>query len=144
MKSIKQLLDGNPSHVPVCVAANETVIDALKLMAERNIGSVLVMDGDRFLGLFSERDFIRKVTLMDRDPAKTRLGEVIDEKVFYVTPDYELDEVMALMTEKRMRHMPVLDAQGKLVGIVSIGDIVKDIVSEQAFEIEQLERYITG
>ncbi|MFN4149176.1 MAG: CBS domain-containing protein [Rhodocyclaceae bacterium] len=144
MKSIKQLLDSNPSQVPVCVAADETVIDALKLMAERNIGSVLVMDGDRFLGIFSERDFIRKVTLMDRDPAKTRLGEVIDEKVFYVTPDYKLDEVMALMTEKRMRHMPVLDAQGKLVGIVSIGDIVKDIISEQAFEIEQLERYITG
>ncbi|MFN6961055.1 MAG: CBS domain-containing protein [Rhodocyclaceae bacterium] len=144
MKSVKQLLGANPSHAPVCVAANAMVIDALKLMAERNIGSVLVMDGDRLLGVFGERDFIRKVTLMNRDPAKTRLGEIVDEKVFYVTPDYKLDEVMALMTEKRMRHVPVLDARGELLGIVSIGDIVKDIISEQAFEIEQLERYITS
>lgn len=144
MKSIKQLLDNQAPRPTVSVAANDTVLDAIRTMAERNIGSVLVMAGDKLVGVFSERDFMRNVALKGLDPASTRLGDIMTEKAIYVTPEFTTDQVMALMTEKRQRHLPVLDAEGKVVGIVSIGDLVKDIISEQAFEIEQLERYITG
>lgn len=144
MKTVKQFLHAQPNRRPVLMAANASVIDALKLMADHNIGSVAVTEEGKLLGLFSERDFVRNVALKRLDPTTTRIGAVLADKMFYVTPDYKLDEVMALMTEKRVRQLPVLDAQQNLVGIISIGDIVKDIISEQAFEIEQLERYITG
>lgn len=144
MKTVKQFLHGQPGRELVRMSQDDSVFAALKVMADHNIGSVAVIDQDKLLGLFTERDFVRQVALPGLDPATTRLRDVLADKVFYVTPDYQLDEVMALMTEKRIRHVPVLDAQQNLVGIVSIGDIVKDIVSAQAFEIEQLVRYIAG
>lgn len=144
MKSIKQLLDSNPSRPPVSVAPGDTVIQALRLMVDRNIGSVVVMDNNKLIGIFSERDYVRNIALKGMDPTNTRVGDSMTEKVCYVSPEFTVDEVMALMTEKRIRHVPVLDGQQNLVGIVSIGDLVKDTISEQAFQIQQLERYIAG
>lgn len=144
MKSIKQLLNSNPSRPPVTVTPDVTVSQALKAMNDHNIGSVVVMDGDKLRGIFTERDYIRNVVLKGLDPINTRLGDLPMEKVCYVTPEYTLDQVMALMTEKRIRHVPVLDRDQKVIAIVSIGDLVKSIIDEQAFEIEQLVRYIAG
>jgi CBS domain-containing protein len=144
MKSVKQLLHSNPSRLLVSVTPDATVIQALNTMNDHNIGSVVVMDDDKLIGIFTERDYIRNVVLKGLDPINSRIGDLPMGKVCYVTPEYTLDEVMALMTEKRIRHVPVLDHEQKVIAIVSIGDLVKSIIDEQTFEIEQLVRYITG
>lgn len=143
MKSIKQL-SGNPPRAPISVAPTDTVIHALRIMAEQDIGAVVVMDGGQLIGIFSERDYARKVVLKGKNSTDTQVGEVMTEKVCYVSPELRVDEVMALMTEKRIRHVPVLDSQGNILAVISIGDLVKDTISEQAFQIQQLERYIAG
>ncbi len=143
MKNIKQLIGTSP-RAPVGVAPDDTVLAALKVMAEKSIGAVVVMEGDKLAGIFSERDYARKVILCGKNSTDTKVSEVMTEKVFYVSPEHTVDQVMALMTDKRIRHMPVLDAQQKLLAVVSLGDMVKETITEQAFQIEQLERYIAG
>ena len=143
MKTIKQLL-GNPPRAPISVAPGDSVIHALRVMAEQDIGAVVVMDDNKLIGIFSERDYARKVVLKGKNSTDTRVGDIMTEKVCYVSPDLKVDEVMALMTEKRVRHVPVLDSHLNVVAIVSIGDLVKDTISEQAFQIRQLEQYIAG
>ena len=112
-------------------------------MARKNIGAVLVMDGAQVVGIFTERDYARKIVLKGRTSPQTPVREVMTPGVMFVTPEQTSDQCMALMTENRLRHLPVMDG-GKLVGLVSIGDLVKDIISEQQFIIEQLEFYISG
>lgn len=125
------------------VPADTTVRAALEEMADKNIGAVLVMDRGRLAGIFSERDYARKVVLQGRRSDQTLVGEVMTTQVVGVRPSDTVAECMAIMTEKRIRHLPVVDG-GEVAGVVSIGDVVKTIISEQQFLIEQLELYITG
>ena len=142
MKTVAQLLALKPSGI-VAVAPDVTVLDAVKLLAEKNIGAVLVMDGPRLVGMFSERDYARKVDLKGKSSASTPVSEVMTREVVFVTPTHTNEDCMALMTDKRIRHLPVV-ANDQVVGLLSIGDLVKDIISEQQFIISQLESYIHG
>jgi CBS domain-containing protein len=141
MKTIKQLIGPSP-RAPIAVAPQDTVLSALKVMADKNIGAVVVMDGDRLAGIFSERDYARKVILCGKNSTDTRVAEIMTEKVLYVPPEHTVDQVMALMTEKHIRHMPVLDARQNVLTVISLGDLVKETISDQAFQIQQLENYI--
>jgi CBS domain-containing protein len=125
------------------MAPDATVYDALKLMADKNIGAVLVMDANRIVGILSERDYARKVILHGKSSKDTPIREIMTQRVVYVRPEQTAEECMALMTDKRVRHLPVLE-DDQVVGVISIGDVVKSIISEQEFIIEQLERYISG
>lgn len=144
MLSVKKLLEGKHGHTTWTVTPEHMVIDALHLMAEKNIGAVLVMEDDRLAGIFSERDYARKIILQGKSSKETLVKEIMSDRVAYVTPSATLEECMALMTEKRFRHLPVLDETGNVVGMISIGDMVKETISNQKFLIEQLERYIAG
>ncbi|MFA4970087.1 MAG: CBS domain-containing protein [Sulfuritalea sp.] len=143
MKTLKQLLEERP-RAPVSVSPDDSVFSALELMAKHDIGAVLVMSGDQLVGIFSERDYARKIILLGKSSKDTQVREIMTEKVLYVRPEQTTDQAMALMTDKRIRHLPVLDAAQKVVGMVSIGDMVKETISEQAFLIQQLEQYIAG
>ena len=125
------------------VAPHTSVYEALELMAQKDIGAVLVMDGDRLAGIFSERDYARKLALQGRSSQETPVREVMTSEVYTVRPGQSTDECMALMTDRHVRHLPVVD-QGKVIGVISIGDVVKAIISKQEFHIEQLENYIYG
>jgi CBS domain-containing protein len=126
------------------ITPEASVFDALKLMAEKNVGALLVMSkGEQPVGIFTERDYARKIILMSRASKETPVRDVMTSPVMYVSSDRTSEECMALMTEHRLRHLPVMDA-GKLIGLISIGDLVKDVISEQKFIIQQLERYISG
>ena len=142
MKTVRQLLAAKNSRI-ISVHPEESVLDALKIMAENNVGAVLVVDEGKLEGIFTERDYARKVALQGKTSSDTRVREIMTSKVFYVSPDRTTEESMALMTEKRCRHLPVLDAEHKVLGIVSIGDLVKEALDQQRFIIEQLESYIT-
>jgi CBS domain-containing protein len=120
-----------------------SVFDAVKLMAEKNIGSLLVMEGRAVVGLITERDYARKIVLMARSSKETPVRDIMTSPVMYVRPDQTSEECMALMTENRVRHLPVMD-DGTLIGVISIGDLVKDVISEQKFIIQQLQHYIAG
>ena len=119
------------------------VIEALNLMAEKNIGAVMVMDGEHLAGIFSERDYARKGIIQGRKAKSTPVTEVMTETVFTVTPDMDIDDCMNLFSDKRIRHLPVMQ-DGKVVGMLSIGDIVNAIIQEQTSHIQFLEHYITG
>ncbi|NOX60982.1 MAG: CBS domain-containing protein [Chloroflexi bacterium] len=142
MKTVKQLLDEKGRDVWT-VTPDSTVFDALKLMADKNIGAVVVTDAKGICGIMSERDYARKVVLHGRSSRTTPVSEIMTERVLVVRPDQTVQECMALMTRKRLRHLPVVE-DGELVGIISIGDVVKAILSEQEFMIDQLETYIMG
>lgn len=120
-----------------------TVFEAIALMAEKSIGAVLVMSGEELVGIVSERDYARKVVLRGRNSKETAVREIMSSPVFTIPPDLRTDECMRLVTEKRVRHLPV-EEDGRVVGIVTIGDLVKSIISEQAETIEQLTSYIEG
>jgi CBS domain-containing protein len=120
-----------------------TVFEALERMAEKGIGSLLVFEGPQLVGIFSERDYARKVILKGKSSHSTAVSEIMTKKVIYVRPDQSMNDCMALMTDKRVRHLPVLE-DDKVIGVISIGDVVKEIISEQEFVIGQLENYITG
>ncbi|GAB4463947.1 MAG: CBS domain-containing protein [Burkholderiaceae bacterium] len=143
MTTVAGILKSKRDPVVYTIAPTATVFDALKLMAEKGIGGLPVVDGDRVVGIFTERDYARKIALMARSSKDTLVREVMTTPVLYVRPDQTSEECMALMTENRLRHLPVME-RGRLVGLVSIGDLVKDIISEQRFIIEQLEHYIAG
>jgi CBS domain-containing protein len=142
MKQIQQLLDEKGTRV-WSIGPDATVYEALALMAEKGIGALVVMDGTRPVGLFSERDYARNVILKGRASRDTPVREIMSSPVLCVTPHQPLEEAMALMTEHRVRHLPVI-REGQVLGMVSIGDLIKSIISEQKFIIEQLEHYITS
>jgi len=142
VNSIRELLASKGDKI-ISIKPDATVLEALELMAEHNIGSVLVMDQDKIVGIFSERDYARKVRLKGRTSEEMAVGESMTKKVVYVSPDDGVKEGMALMTNKRVRHLPVIDGD-RVVGVISIGDIVKQIIADQEFTIHELEKYITG
>jgi len=125
------------------IGPDDSVFDALSIMAEKEIGALVVVEGDRAVGILSERDYARKVILKGKSSRETPVRKIMTSKVCYVAPERTVDECMALMTDKTIRHLPVMENDG-LVGLVSIGDVVKSMISEREFIIEQLEAYITG
>jgi CBS domain-containing protein len=125
------------------VAPEATVFDAIKIMAEKNIGALLVMQKEKVVGIFSERDYARKIVLKGESSHTTAVKDVMTSEILFVNPEQTIEECMALMTSKYIRHLPVL-ANGKLVGLISIGDVVKAIISEHEYTIKLLENYITG
>lgn len=125
------------------IGPSASAFEAAQLMAQKNIGGLLVLDGGLIIGIVTERDYARKLVPMERSPSDTPVRDIMSSPVMYVRPQHTSAECMALMTENRLRHLPVVD-DGKLVGLVSIGDLVKDVISEQQFIIEQLEHYISG
>lgn len=142
MKTVNQLLQTKGRDV-WSITPDAPIFDALQLMADKDVGALLVLDGERVVGIFSERDYARKVVLEGKSSRDTAVGEVMTRRVVYVRPEQSIEECMALMTERHIRHLPVLD-DDRLVGVISIGDVVKSIITEQQFMIEQLETYITG
>ena len=143
MKSVAEILRSKPDQTVYNIAPGASVYDALRLMADKNIGALLVVDEGKIVGILSERDYARKVALMDRSSKQTAVREVMTSSVMYARPDQTNEECMAMMTDNRLRHLPVID-DGRLLGLVSIGDLVKDIISEQQFTIDQLQHYIQG
>lgn len=143
MKTLKQLLAEKQRPLAV-VAPNDTVFHALSVMAQHDVGALLVLDGEQLVGIFSERDYARKIILQGKSSKETLVREIMSDKVAYVTPAHSIDQCMALMTEKRFRHLPVLEEDGSVVSMVSIGDLVKETISSQRFLIRELERYIAG
>jgi len=142
MASVGQLLRGKGNEV-WSVRPDTTVYDAIKVMAEKEIGALLVMEGERLAGIVSERDYARKVILRGRSSKDTPVRDIMTERVLYVRPDQSVEECMALMTAKRVRHLPVCE-DNHVIGVVSIGDLVKSVISQQEFLIQQLENYIAG
>ncbi len=142
MDTVHDLLGAKPPVVWT-VEPDTSVYDALQLMADKDIGAVLVLENGTLVGIFSERDYARKVVLRGKTSRETTVGELMTRVLFYVTPRQTIEECLALMTEKRVRHLPVLDGT-RLVGVVSIGDVGKAIISEQRTTIHHLESYITG
>ncbi len=141
MTIVRQILDDKGSDV-WSVGPDDMIYRALELMAEKNIGAVLVMEEEKLVGIFSERDYARKIILQGKASRDTPVREAMTSRVYAVRPDQHVDVCMALMTDKRIRHLPVMRDEG-VVGVVSIGDVVKAIISEQANTIQHLEDYIT-
>ena len=144
MTTVAEILKTKADAAVHSIAPTESVFDALKQMADKHIGALLVMEAGAIVGIITERDYARKIALLGRTSADTRVRDVMTRAVMDVQPTHSCQECMALMTENRLRHLPVVDDAGQLLGLVSIGDLVKDIISEQKFIIEQLEHYITG
>ena len=142
MQTIRDILKLKGGDV-WCVEPDATVFEALQRMAEKEVGALVVTEGAQVVGLITEREYARKVVLQGRSSPTTRVREIMTSPVVYIHLDQAIEECMALMTEKRTRHLPVID-DGKLVGLISIGDIVKSIIADQQFTIEQLVRYISG
>ena len=143
MITLKQMLAAKNRPLAV-VTPNDSVYHALSLMAMHDVGALLVLEDEQLVGIFSERDYARKLILQGKSSKETLVREIMSDKVAYVTPGATVDECMALMTEKRFRHLPVLSEDNEVVGIISIGDLVKATISNQQFLISELERYITG
>jgi CBS domain-containing protein len=143
MISVQKLLEGKRLNKTFTVTPEHMVIEALELMAEKNIGAVMVMDGPRLAGIFSERDYARKGIIAGRKAKSTPVTEVMTANVFSVSPEMDIEDCMQLFSDKRIRHLPVLD-HGVVVGMISIGDIVTAIMNEQKTHINFLEQYISG
>ena len=142
MNTVKDIINVKGTDV-WSVAPQTKVFDALKLMAEKNIGAVLVSENDNVVGIFSERDYARKVALEGKSSKELTVHEIMSPRVLYVTTEKYVDECMAIMIEKKIRHLPVYE-NDKLKGIISIGDVVKALLDHKEFTIEQLEQYITS
>jgi CBS domain-containing protein len=142
MTTVRQLLEGKGSEV-ASIGPDKSVHDAMQLMAAKNIGALLVLQDGKLAGIVTERDYSRKAYLQDKLAKDIRVSEIMTPQVAYVSPDYTAEDCMALVTEMRIRHLPVLE-NNSVVGIISIGDLVKDAISGQEFTIHQLERYIHG
>lgn len=142
MKTARQLLNEKTRPGVFSVRPDATVFQALQLMAEKDIGAVLVMDDDKLVGIFSERDYARKVVLQGKTSAGTPIVDIMTKRVMFVKPSQTVDQCMAIMSEKRFRHLPVMDEDNKVIGVLSITDLVRETIAEQQFLIEQLENYI--
>ncbi len=142
MKTVASILDGKGTEV-WSIRPDALVYEALEVLAEHDVGALPVVDGDELVGIVSERDYARKVILLGRRSNEAKVREIMTSEVQTVSPDDMVERCMALMTGRRIRHLPVME-EGKMVGLVSIGDIVKAVISQQEEVIEQLERYITS
>ena len=142
MTTVKNILQAKDKNI-WSIAPDATVFEAIKIMAEKNVGALLVIQNEKVIGVFSERDYARKIVLKGESSHTTIVKNVMSFDVLFVLPEQSLDDCMALMTNKHVRHLPVLE-NGKLIGIISIGDVVKAIISEHEYTIKQLENYITG
>ena len=143
MTNVAEILRSKADPGVYTIGADASVFEALGMMAQKNIGALVVVEYGQVVGMLTERDYARKIALMDRSSRDTPLRDIMSRPVMYVHPRHTSEECMALMTENRLRHLPVMD-DGKLIGLISIGDLVKEIISEQKFIIEQLEHYISG
>ena len=143
MTVVAEILKSKPDAAVHSIAPSASVLDALKSMAQLRIGALLVMEGKDIVGILTERDYARKIALMGRTSLTTLVSDVMTTAVMYVQPTQSSEECMALMTQNRLRHLPVVD-DGMVIGMISIGDLVKDIISEQQFIIEQMKHYISG
>lgn len=143
MRTVHNLLQVKGNQV-WSVSPSETVFEAIERMAELDIGALLVMADDELVGILSERDYARKIALAGKASKETPVEEIMTPRVYCVELDQTVDEAMALMTNRRVRHLPVVDQDGGVIGVISIGDVVKDIIAEREFQIEQLEKYIAG
>ncbi|HUD26301.1 MAG TPA: CBS domain-containing protein [Burkholderiaceae bacterium] len=142
MTTVAHILNSKPEHTVYTITPTASVFEAVKLMADKSIGALVVLEGGKVVGIITERDYARKIVLVARSSKETAVRDIMTTSVMYVSPEQTSEDCMVLMTEHRVRHFPVMD-QGKLVGLISIGDLVKDIISEQKFVIQQLEQYIT-
>lgn len=142
MTTIRQLLK-EMNREPLTIAPNDSVFDAIKKMADHNVGSLVVLEGDKLVGIITERIYARNVFLKGRSSPKTTVGEIMSTRVVCAWPEQSVEECMAVMTEKVARHLPVIENK-RVIGIISIGDLVKSVIRHQKFAIEQLELYISG
>lgn len=143
MKTLKQML-AEKSRPLAAVAPGDTVLHALSVMSDNDVGALLVLDGEQLVGIFSERDYARKIILHGKASKDTLVRDIMSDRVVYVTPATPIDACMALMTEKHFRHLPVLNEDLSIAGMISIGDLVKETISAQRFLISELERYIAS
>lgn len=143
MTVVAEILKSKPNSAVHTVRPADSVLDALRLMADKGIGALLVTEGERIVGIFTERDYARKIALLGRTSAATQVRDVMTPDVLFVRPDQTSEQCMKIMSSHRLRHLPVVEGE-KLVGMISIGDLVSNIISEQKFIIEQLEQYISG
>ncbi|MDB5852282.1 MAG: hypothetical protein JWR22_323 [Herminiimonas sp.] len=143
MNTVAHILRSKSNQAVHSIPPTASVLEAIKLMAEKSIGALLVMEGDQVVGIVTERDYARKVILLGRASNETPVRDIMSSPVMYVGLEQSNEECMALITKNRLRHLPVIDT-GKVIGIISIGDLVKDIISDQQFVIQQLEHYIRG
>lgn len=143
MKSAAQILSSKPDQTVHTMEPTASVYEAARFMADKNVGALVVIERDKVVGIVSERDCARKLVAMARSSQGTLVRDIMSSPVMYVHPDQTVEECMALMTENRLRHLPVMEG-GQLIGLISIGDLVKAAISEQQFIIEQLEHYISG
>lgn len=141
MTTVQRLLQ-HKGHTVWSIPPDASVFEAVQLMADKRVGALMVVDRNELVGVISERDYAREIVLKDRASRDTPVSAIMTQRVLYVRPQQTLEECMALMTEKNLRHLPVLD-DGRLVGVVSMRDVVKDLIAEKEFLIEQLENYIT-
>lgn len=144
MTTVAEILRTKGNSTIYSVSPTDTMLAALQLMADKGIGALLVLEAGEIAGIVTERDYARKIALQGRSSAVTRVDEVMTRKVHCVQPHQTSEECMSLMTSNRMRHLPVINGSHELQGLISIGDIVKEIISAQQFTIEQLEHYISG
>jgi CBS domain-containing protein len=142
MRNVRQLLESKPTEVH-CIGPDAPVIEALRLMAEKGIGAVLVLEAGKLAGILSERDYARKIALLGRSSADTPVRDIMTAELHTVAPDDSVEHCMQVVTEGRIRHLPVLE-RGELVGLVSIGDLVKAMIEEQQIELDHLQRYIAS
>jgi len=142
MRTVRQLLEAKPAEI-IAIGPDAPVIDAIRLMAERGIGAVLVMDGPTLAGILSERDYARKVVLQGRSSKDTPVRDIMTPEVVTVAPGDSIGHCMQLVTDRRIRHLPVVDGDG-VAGVLSIGDLVKAVIEMQRQDIDQLQRYIAG
>lgn len=142
-KTVADVLKSKPISNVYSVTPDSSLFAAMKLMAEKGIGALVVLEGERLAGIVSERDYVRKVAVQERSPANMKVSDIMTDKVITVAPSEDARHCMELMTEGRLRHLPVVE-DGSLVGLLSIGDLVKDIISHQEDLIQHLEQYIRG
>ena len=143
MTVVAEILKAKPEGLVHSIAPTATVLQALQSMADLRFGALLVMQNNAIVGILTEHDYARKIALMGRTSVSTLVSDVMTQDVMYVQPTQTSEECMALMTENRLRHLPVVE-DGAVLGMISIGDLVKDIISEQKFIIEQMKHYISG
>lgn len=142
MRNVRQLLESKPAEVH-SIAPDAPVIEALRLMADKGIGAVLVREGGKLAGILSERDYARKIALLGRSSADTPVRDIMTAELHTVSPDDSVEHCMQVVTDGRIRHLPVLE-RGELIGLVSIGDLVKAMIEEQQIQLDHLQRYIAS